>query len=209
MMNIVEAMTKFNKQYVILISGPSGSGCAKIAKFLADKFKFQCIRLADYTHSNTIFDVPSNYIKLNDATSALPWDNIYKSIDWKNFNESIEFSKNKGIIAYGLGFPTANISFKPDLHIHIKISRENLLNKRHAYIEKHKDNPNAKYVGTDTELLIFDKITYFYYVKARNEANVSRFVNANQMTFDEIKHNIFKYIMTATEHWLGEHKKSI
>ncbi len=207
-MNIVEAMTKFNAKYVILLSGLSGSGRSKIAKFIAEKFKFQLFRLFDYAFPKDIFDSPQNYVKLNDSTSVLAWDDINKSIDWEKFNSEINEKMKNGIVAYGNGFPKTQITFVPDVHIHLKITKEKLIERRHSYLKKHPSNPNADFVGTDTENQIFNKITYPCYLKARDDANIDRYISVNEITEAELKNTIFRYLMDITQRWLDKNDKS-
>ena len=87
-MNIVEAYIKFNGQLIIIISGLSGSGKSKLAKYICNDFKLKIINQNDY-----LINKNSNNI-----------ENLYNenNIDWNKFNDEINNNKSDGIIIIGL-----------------------------------------------------------------------------------------------------------
>jgi tRNA A37 threonylcarbamoyladenosine biosynthesis protein TsaE len=206
-MNIVQAYTKFNKQNIILVSGFSGSGKTKLAKFLAELFGFKLINLSDFYRSDEQYDKPENYVTLRDSTKILDLDNIYRSIDWDKFNASVNAQKEHGIVVQGFGFPGSVIGFKPDFHIHIKINKENLFKNRNAYLETHPDAFGNKYRGTATEKYIFNDITYPHYIKIVGDSKIDKFINTNDMNQEQVKDSAFSYLMNVIEKWLADYNK--
>jgi hypothetical protein len=150
-MNIVEAYTKFNNQNIILVSGFSGSKKTMAAKFIANIFKFKYSNLADFNYATSTFDVEENRIKLNDNTIILDWDNVYKSVDWNKFNRYVLDNMKDGIVISGFGFPANLLKFKPNFHIHIKISKQALLKNREEYLKKHGELHTEQTENTETD----------------------------------------------------------
>src|SRR3989344_2296183 len=138
LMNIVQVYNKFQKQLVILISGLSGSGKTKLARRIESGY-------ADN-------DVPIKYIDLeayckkeNDKKIELPnnmtvtdWEHI-DVYDWEQFNKDVNEVKENGVVISGIAFPKNKLDFQPDFHIHVRISKRMLVEKRKEFLERHKD----------------------------------------------------------------------
>lgn len=217
-MNIIEAYTKFKKQYIILISGFSGSGKKKYGKFLANLFKFKYTNLSEFLYPKEIYDKDENYVTLPDGSKILDWDNIYKSINWETFNTHVEIYKVKGIVITGFGFPEEKLKFKTDIQFHLKVPKKNLLDLRHKYLEEHPDDPNNAYKGTQTEVLILNQITYPRYMELVENSKFDKIINMvmtdpnNSSNLimrpdDDIRNEVFKYILDITKKWLDDYNK--
>src|SRR5277367_3527710 len=135
--NIVQAYTKFNNGIVILLSGFSGKGKTKYAKFIADLFGFKLVDLSKFYFPLEVYDKEENYETTKDGRKILKWDNIYESVDWDKFNAYVEEHKKDGLVIYGFGFPSKLLKFTPNFHILIKVSKQKLLENRSEFIEKH------------------------------------------------------------------------
>lgn len=210
MPNIVEVYTERNKQNIILISGLSGSGKSKIAIFISKIFNFKLSKLSEFYYSDETYNKPENYFpKLYDRTTDLDWDNIYKSVNWESFNDHVDTYKKNGIVIEGFGFPKHLIKFKPDFHIHIKINKENLFKNRHEYIKSHPEAYAHKHTP-EQEKLIFNKITYIHYNNVLNDSDITKRLNANEQSLDQMYDELFSYMTTTINKWLsGDHKKVV
>lgn len=195
-MNIVQAYTKFREQMIILVSGFSGSGKTKISKFLSKLFQFKYVKLTEFRLSEQYYDKDENYVTLKNDIKVLNWDNIYASIDWNKFNDTINNNKKNGVIVDGFGFPTKLLNFEPDFHIHIKINKKKLLEKREKYV-------NKKNINRDIELdkTILNQITYPIYMKLNEEPKI-KFINTNDVSDEKVKEDAFTYLMHAIDTWL-------
>ena len=129
--------------------------------------------------------------------SVLDWDNIYKSIDWEKFNETVDKEKNKGVIIFGFGFPQKLLKFVPDFHIHMRINKQTLLENRKIYAKEH----NKEYDEV-MEKKIFNTITYTHYVKIQEDSKIDKFVNVNTMTEKEMRKDVFDYLMKSIDNKL-------
>lgn len=210
-MNIVDAYLKYNGQYIILVSGFSGSGKTNIAQFIAKIFKFKLMKLENYEYGKDVYDKADNYVKLNNDVEYLDWDNIHKSVDWSRLNKDISEIKSKsGIVLSGFGFPISKIEFKPDLHLHIKISKQTLGEKRKKYFAEHPEDPfnklNKKVESTIT--LALNTVSYPHYMEIIKESKIDKFINANELDETQIKDEIFSYLMHHTNKFLDSHFKS-
>jgi len=200
-MNIVQAFTKYNKGSVILISGLSGSGKCKLASFLANLMDHKLIKLEEYYKPNVVYDKDENYVELKNNVRVLNWDNIYESVNWDSLNDFIDQNKQNGIVICGMGFPKDNINHK-DFHIHIKINKQNLIEKRTKYLESH---PEQNKMNEETQKLLLNDVTFPLYLKVRDDSQIDKFINANELSEDDIKDESFKYLMNVIESWLNTH----
>lgn len=209
-MNIVEAYTKYKNQFIIAISGLSGSGRSDVSKFVADKFKFELVKLRKFELSKDDFDKESNYVELESGSKILDWDNIDISIDWEKFNQYVNSVKSKGVIIVGFGFPTDKIDFDIDAHIHIKISKPNLEAKRKEYLESHQSDPvnMLEDLGTKLSGSEYADIEIQHFIKARNDSKIDKYINANELSLEEMIDRTFSYLMYVIDSWLGSNVKT-
>lgn len=208
-MNIVEAYTKFNKQNIILISGMSGSGKTTFAKFISKIFKYKFSTLSDFYYSDEIYNKDYNYIVFKDGKKILDWDNIYNSVNWDAFNSHVDIHKKNGIVISGFGFPEMKLKFKPEFHIHIKISKQQLMENRKSYMQKHLEKTDDKIRDPQIEKYIFNNITFPHYQKINNDSNINLYINASEKTEDEVQDNIFSYLIGAIKKWIENYNNKI
>jgi hypothetical protein len=159
------------------------------------------------TNNDNLFDdnnITNDEITDNNLTddnlehiSVLDWDNIYKSINWEKFNETVDKEKNKGVIIFGFGFPQKLLKFIPDFHIHMRINKQTLLENRKIYAKEH----NKEYDEV-MEKKIFNTITYTHYVKIQEDSKIDKFVNVNTMTEKEMRKDVFDYLMKSIDNKL-------
>ena len=218
-MNIVQAWTKFNNQSIILISGFSGSHKTKLAKFVSDVFGFQILNLTKFFKTDEAYDLESNYVVLKDESRILNWDNIYQSIDWKEFNSYVNSNKHSGLVIHGFGFPSSLIEFVPDFHIHIGISKQKLMENRSEFVAKHsadipdkesdtKESDTEKSKSLDEispiEKLFFNTITYPLYIEINKESKFDLYVNSNELTDEQMKDKIFDFLIKNIQQKLAQ-----
>lgn len=197
-MNIVEAYLKFKGSFVILISGLSGSGKNKIAKKLSDAFKI------NYVSSNDFYKRDYNEkIKLSTGDEVINWDSD-EAIDWNALNSTIDKIRPMGIIVTGQVFPNEKMAVPIDYHINLKVSKQNILKARKEFIEKHPDKypDETRILDTPAWTIKFNQLTYPYYLNALQRSKVNKFINANDLSNDEIYEQVFDAIVNYIESYL-------
>lgn len=202
-MKIDEAYKKFNKQLIILISGLSGSGKNKIASFIERDFKIEHLNIDDYCKNNY-----SNYIEILEGVKINDWDHI-DSYDWDKINEKITELKSDGIIVSGPYFPINKLTNKQDFHINIKISKQKLIENRHNFI---KENPDkcadlVQYLDTPIELAIINKMVYPHYLEYTEKSKIDKYMNANELSIDEIYDNTYDYLISKITQSLDKYNE--
>lgn len=197
-MNIVGTYIKFNNQLIIIVSGLSGSGKTKIAMSIAKLFKINHINIDDYC-------VPDHNItvKLPNDVIVKDWDHI-DSYDWDKINNEINKNKQAGIVICGQYLPKDKLKFDPDFHIHVKISKQQLIENRRQYV---KDNPEkckdiVKFINTPTETMIINQIVYPHYLDYLEKSKVDKFINSKDMTFDQIYDSALDFLFNKIEDFL-------
>jgi hypothetical protein len=206
-MNIVQAYTKFNKQFIILVSGFSGSNKTKLAKFLSGLFGFQLVGLNKFYFTENEYASKENYVTLKTGLEVLNWDNIYKSVDWDKFNDYINSIKDNGVVIYGFGFPTNLLKFKSDYHIHVLVRKQKLIENRSQFIEKHTNENFIK--NSEDDKLYLNTIVYPLYINIKKDSKIDEYVSSDEMTEDEMKDSVFKYLMSSIKSWLNEYNSSL
>lgn len=205
MTTIIEAYIKFNKKLIILISGLSGSGKGKLSRELERDFKLKRINLDNYYRTDY-----KNIVTLSDKVAINDWDNP-DAIDWDAFNNDVNKLAPNGIIVTGMYFIKDRLNFSADFHINIKISRENLLEKRHIFLEKKKNIERYRELylikGTPTETLVLNELTYKHYNDAIKKSNINKFFNINNKTIDELYDQVFDYIIRYIQQSLEKYNK--
>jgi len=193
MVNVIEKYVDKNKRLIILISGFSGSGKTLLAKNIERDFKLHFLNLNDFYKKdyNNIVDL-GNDIKVND------WDNP-ESIDWTLFNDKIDEIKGNGVIVSGFCFPDEMITFKPDFHIYLKISKTKLIENRHKYLEENKDNPLNEIKDTKIELLILNSLSYKHYMEIKDKSTYTYSTDVTEKTPDAVYDEIFEHIIKEVE----------
>jgi hypothetical protein len=213
-MNIVEAFIKFKGQLIILISGMSGSGITKLAKNISKDFKIQFLKSSNFMKTEGV-----DTIKLMDGTEIFNWDTD-DLIDFETLNKKISEYKKNGVVVCGQSFPNEKLDKNNiiDTHIHVKLNKQNLLMKRHKYIEKHKDDYPELYerLNTSAEQLIFNKYTFPYYLSTIENSTIHKFINANDFANLPIKEyneklydEAFSYLMNLIAKWLDNYNNAL
>lgn len=194
-MNIVEAFVKIKGHLIVLISGLSGSGKTRLGQNISKLFNMKLINEKDYLKKNygELATLPNNVKIIN-------WDSddIY---DWEKLNEDILRNSKKGVIVTGSAFPANKLEFTADFHIHIKLSKQNILKRRLQHSEKHKKEHDIA-----IQQIIFNNLTYPYYIDAVSRSNINKFINSNDYMIsceeagencydDKIYDSAFDYLM--------------
>lgn len=199
-MNIVEAYIKFKKQLLIFISGLPGCGKMELAKNISDDFNIKLIDQFDYYKTN--YSVTTT---LPDETKLINWYTD-DAIDWDHFNEDINEMKKDGLIVVGISFPTDKMNTTPDYHIHLNISKQLCMEKRTEFLEKHKDEPKFKedydLIGTQTEKLKMNQLIYPYYLDSIKNAKINKFLNINELTYDQVYDTAFDLLIDMINKYL-------
>jgi tRNA A37 threonylcarbamoyladenosine biosynthesis protein TsaE len=198
-MNIVEEYINRNKQLVILISGFSGSGKTVLARSLLKdinrnnkKYEFTFLNLNDFFKSE---DEYKNIVEVGDL-KVVDWDSP-DSINWEEFNKKINSVKSNGVIVSGFAFPKDKISFDVDFHIHLKISKDDLIKNRSVYANEKLDDKTSRIseVGEEIEKRILNKVTFPHYLKSLETSVINKFINIKYDMLKEAYDEMFDYIM--------------
>lgn len=207
-MNIVDAYIKLKGQLVILVSGITGSGISHLAKNISKDLNIPSLSYASFYKKDY-----NKKIKLSDGTEVINWDTD-DVIDWDALNQSIKEKKGKGVVVYGQSFPIDRLDdIDIDFHIHIKLSKQNLLNRRLNYILKKNESSNR-----ERETLIFNRLTFPYYLHTMEsiDATKTKFINANEYSslpedeYDEkLANESFHYLMNVIQKWLDKYNQKI
>ena len=198
-MNIVEAYIKFNGQLVVLISGLPGCGKTGLGKSVARDFK---IKLIDqYSYYKKDYD---NKTTLPDNTTIVNWYTD-DAIDWDKFNEDINAEKKSGVVVIGVSLPEDKLSFHPDTHIHLKISKQQCLEKRKVYLENNKDEYPEEYelLHTPAEKLKMNLLIFPYYLETIKKEKINKFININEIEDDKIYDEVFDYLINLIQNYLN------
>lgn len=204
-MNIVEAYTKYNKQLIILVSGLSGSGRTKLANSIEKDFKLTKISMDNHcVQKNNIV------VKLSDGVTVTDWDHI-DAYDWLSINNDINTNKKNGCVVVGPYFPTDKIDFTPNFHLHVKITKQKLFEKRHEFI---KNNPSKcpdilAILNTPTENLLINQVVYPHYIEYMKKSKVDKYLNANELSEQQIYDNAYDYLINVISKFINDSKKEI
>jgi uridine kinase len=202
-MNIVEEYINRNKQLVILISGFSGSGKSVLARSLLKdinrnnkKYEFTFLNLNDFYKSDDEYNNEYNNIVEVGDLKVVDWDSP-DAINWDKFNEEINKKKSNGVIVSGFAFPKDKLSFQVDFHIHLKISKDDLIKNRVEYANEKIDNKisRSNNLGDEIEKRILNKITFPHYLKSLETSIINKFISIKYDMLKEAYDELFDYIM--------------
>ena len=191
-MNLLEEYISVKGNIIIMLSGLSGSNKSVIAKIMSEDFGIELINLNDYIVNVTM--VEFNGVEIED------WDNI-EIYDWDKLNSDISLVKN--YIICGDMFPEDKITFVPDFHIHITMTKAELYDKRVEMIEKDKEKYKKLLAIGDELKKYLNKITYGHYVKNKEKSKIDLWVTYSEK--DEMYNKIFDYIIEKMKEYLTEH----
>ena len=183
--NIVDAYKDLNGQFIIVVSGLSGSGKTELGKNISRDFKIQMLDTKKFYREK--FD---ETIILPNKVSVINYDTD-NAFNWDDMNDEVNRLKTNGVVVVGNVFPTDKLNFKADYHILLKISKQELKKNRIEYIEKHPE----KGFNIETETLRINAVTYPYYLDAMKRMKIDKFVDVGEMSDDELYDTIFDGII--------------
>ena len=105
---------------------------------------------------------------------------------------------------YGDTFPESKLNFKPDFHIHIKISKEKLIEKRKEYIEKNPEKCEDVIIFLDKLDVFINKIIFSSYIKNRDNSKIDKWLNCDKNNLDEMYDQTFDYIIHNIQKYINE-----
>jgi hypothetical protein len=180
-MNIVEAYTKYNGQFIIFISGLLGCGKSSLATKISDNFKMTLIDQYDYKKKDY-----SEKKMLPDGTEHINWFTD-DAIDWEKLNADINSNKSKGVIIVGTSL-TDKIKSKANFHLHLSIPKKICMTKRTALIQKNKERypEDFDFIGTPTESLKMNQMIFPYYLESKGKSSIDKYLNAVNMSSEQI-----------------------
>jgi uridine kinase len=190
-MNIIEKYIEDKKSLIILISGFSGSGKTVLGKSLAKDLKIEFLNLNDYYLDNY------SKTKLVGDLNIITWDDS-DSVDWDKFNNKINEMKNKGVVISGFAFPEKKLDFHVDFHIHLKISKDDLIKNRSDFTSE-RDDSKLKDITPEIEKRILNAISFPIYLEMLKE---SKFTKTIMIQYGELKKaydEIFDYIIDSVK----------
>ena len=195
--NVIETYIEKQSQLIILISGFSGSGKTVLGKSLSKDFKIDFLNLNDY-----MVDEFDKTIDLGDI-KVVDWDSP-DAVDWNKFNVDVNIKKNKGVIVSGFAFPIDKLDFKTDFHIHLKISKDDLLHNRREYIAENEDS-RLKELGDDLEKRILNKVSYPHYLESLKTSKIDKFIVVESGKLKEVYDQLFDYVIKEVEKVIYRH----
>ena len=190
---VVEAYIDKHKQLIILLSGFSGSGKTVLGKSLSKDFKIDFINLNDYYKEDwdEVVEIDENKI--------VDWDSP-DAVDWDKLNDYINKNKKKGMIISGFSFPQNKLSVKPDFHIHLKISKDDLIKNRNDYVAEKEDSKISQ-LDDDMTRRILNKISYPHYMKSLEDSYINKYISvkSGQESLKETYSTMFDYLIENIE----------
>ena len=204
-MNIVEAFTKLNGKFIILISGLSGSGKNMVAKNIANDFKFRLFDLESYCDKNF-----NKKVKVSNNLTITDWDDI-NSYNWTKFNKEVEADQDKGVVVCGYMFPQDKLTIEPDFHIHIKLSKQKIMECRLEYIKKHENMCKEIFPILDTpdELLLINSVVYPHYTKYLELSKIQKFLNGNNLSKEQMYDQTFEFLIEQVKNKIDKYNEKI
>jgi cytidylate kinase len=189
--NIVQKYIKDNSQLIILISGFSGCGKTLFAKSIAKDFDIKFINLNDFL----LLETYTKTVQVGDK-NIIDWEDP-EATNWEELNSKINSIKSKGVVISGFMFPTDLLKFKPNFHIHIKISKDNLIKLRQTYLEL-KEDSKLNEIDEEMQRRILNKISFEHNLKGLEKSKPTKFIQMEldgQLVYDEI----FSYLIESIE----------
>jgi len=205
-MNVVEAYIKFKGQLIIFVSGLAACGKTILAKNIATDFKLHYIQLGDYRNFNNKIKV-----KLPNGDEVYNWFND-DAYDWHKLNQDIIRLKHEGVIVSGNALPNDKVTIEPDYHIHLKISKQNCLQKRKLFLEKHKEKyPNKlKNFDSPKQKMIFNILEFPYHLDIVKRSRIHKFININDIDDDKVYDQTFDLIINSViQPFLNNYNKKL
>lgn len=208
-MNIIEKYIEDKKSLIILISGFSGSGKTVIGKSLAKDLKLDFINLNDFYKDDF-----KEYKKVGDL-SVIAWDSP-DAIDWDKFNDKVneiikkvnggvntdkhtDKETNGGIVVSGFAFPESKLKFHVDFHIHLKISKDDLIKNRADYKSEKDDSKleDIKDLTPEIEKRILNTISFPFYLELMKQSKFTKIINIEYGKLKDAYNDTFDYIIES------------
>ena len=188
-MNIIEKYIEDKKSLVILISGFSGSGKTVIGRSLAKDLKIEFLNLNNFYKEDY-----NKTIKVGDL-DVVTWDSP-DAIDWDKFNSKVNEKKNNGLVISGFAFLESKLSFKVDFHIHLKISKDDLIKNRADFISEREDS-KLKDLTPEIEKRILNASSFPLYLELLKESRFTKTINIEYGKLKKAYDDIFDYIIDS------------
>lgn len=200
-MNIVEVYKSQHKQLVILLSGFSGSGKSLLGKSLVKDFnKNKNEKSTDFVflNLNDFYLDESEYKKIVEVgeLKVVDWDDP-EAVNWEKFNKKINEIKSNGVVVSGFAFPKDKLNFTVDFHIHIKISKDDLIKNRHEFTQEKLDDKTSRVgeIGEEMEKRILNKVTFPHYLKSLESSIINKFYSVENGGIKKVYDDMFDYLM--------------
>lgn len=209
-MNIIDAYKLFKNQLIIVISGMSGCKKTKMAKKMASELNLKYINQFDFYKKNYNTTIKLKYNDGNEIkeSEVINWDTD-ESIDFAAFNKCVMDNMKNGLVIAGFSLPTDKLDFTPDVHIHIKISKELCMKKRHDFLEENKSVYVAEYnnIGSPLEKAIMNKLTYPYYYGTLKKQKIDKYIDDIDND-DNTLNSIWDYTMSHVQSFINWFNKN-
>lgn len=181
-MNIIEAYINFKNQLIIIISGIAGCGKNKLARNISENFNIKLLKQYDYIKSDF-----SNKVTIQDNMTVNNF-NTDDAFDWDRFNSDINKYKKSGVVITGISFPKDILEFNADYHIHLSISKQECVKRKHKYLEKNKDTHKDEYalIGTPLEMTYMNKLIFPYYLESIKKMHINKFLKGTGLSDEKI-----------------------
>ena len=193
-MNIIEKYIENKKSLIILISGFSGSGKTVIGKSLAKDLKLDFVNLNDYY----LDDYSGS--KMVGNLNIIDWDSP-DAINWDKFNKYIDEIKNKGLVISGFAFPESKLKFHVDYHVHLKISKDDLIKNRQDFTSERVDSKleEIKDLTPEIEKRILNAISFPIYLEMLKQSKFTKTINIEYGKLKDSYNNVFDYIIDSVK----------
>ena len=203
-MNVIEAYIKYHGQLIILVSGLSACGKTILAQNLSSDLKIPMIKQREFYKKDY-----NKTVKLSTGKEIIEWDSN-DAIDWDKLNDKIAKDGKNGIVLVGTAFPKDKITFHPEYHFHVSVSKQNCLDQRGKVLEENKDKYPQEYkeFKDGTAKLIMDEVTYPYYKKSIEESIINKFFNSNKLSQNEMTGQAFDMVIELIEKFLYKDRKN-
>ena len=227
-MNIIEKYIEDKKSLIILISGFSGSGKTVIGKSLAKDLKLEFINLNDYYKEDfkETKNVGNLDIVTWDSPEAIDWDKFNEKVNGKvngetnKVNEKVNGETNKvngetnkvngetnkvngetndGLVISGFAFPESKLKFNVDFHVHLKISKDDLIKNRQDFISERDDTKlgDIKDLTLEIEKRILNAISFPLYLESLKQSKFTKTISIEYGKLKEAYNVIFDYIIES------------
>ena len=193
-MNIIEKYIEDKKSLIILISGFSGSGKTVIGKSLAKDIKL------DFVNLNDFYKDDYSGSKMVGNLNIIDWDSP-DAINWDKFNKYIDEIKNKGLVISGFAFPESKIKFHVNFHVHLKISKDDLIKNRQDFTSERVDSKleEIKDLTPEIEKRILNAISFPIYLEMLKQSKFTKTINIEYGKLKDSYNNVFDYIIDSVK----------